>query len=89
MDAMVTRNLDSFGRLVIPKGVLITCDIYSNDSVEIFADQETSTILLKKYVGQSCKFCISIEELSHFKGALICKSCASMLKEFEVDSQEE
>ncbi|MDY8049407.1 regulator [Paenibacillus polymyxa] len=78
--AKMTRNLDTFGRLVIPKGVLITCDIFSKDSVEIFVDEETSTISLKKYIGQSCKFCQSTEELSYFKGSLICKSCTCMLK---------
>ncbi|MNW48315.1 hypothetical protein D3C74_256780 [compost metagenome] len=80
MYAKMTRNLDTFGRLVIPKGVLITCDIFSKDSVEIFVDEETSTISLKKYIGQSCKFCQSTEELSYFKGSLICKSCTCMLK---------
>ncbi|MMZ48187.1 hypothetical protein D1872_98510 [compost metagenome] len=80
MDAKMTRNIDSLGRLVIPKGVLITCDIFLNDSVEIFVDKEKSTISLKKYIGDSCKFCQSTEELSYFKGSLICKSCTCMLK---------
>lgn len=80
MYAKMTRNLVPLGRLVIPKGVLITCDIFSNDSVEIFVDEETSTISIKKYIGQSCKFCQSTEELSYFKGSLICKSCTCMLK---------
>ncbi|MMZ56867.1 hypothetical protein D1872_187740 [compost metagenome] len=80
MYAKMTRNLDTFGRLVIPKGVLVKCYIFSNDSVEIFVDEETSTISLKKYIGQSCKFCQSTEELSYFKGSLICKSCTCMLK---------
>ncbi|OMF23821.1 hypothetical protein BK134_26440 [Paenibacillus peoriae] len=80
MYAKMTRNLDTLGRLVIPKGVLITCDIFSNDSVKFLVDEETSTISLKKYIGQSCKFCQSTEELSYFKGSLICKSCTYMLK---------
>ncbi|WP_180361656.1 regulator [Paenibacillus polymyxa] len=80
MYAKMTRDLDTYGRIVIPKGVLITCDIFSNDSVEIFVDEESSTISLKKYIGQSCKFCQSTEELSYFKGSLICKSCICMLK---------
>ncbi|KJD37331.1 hypothetical protein QD46_25550 [Paenibacillus polymyxa] len=39
------------GRLVIPKEVFITSDMYSNDSVGIFVDEETSTIPLKKCIA--------------------------------------
>ncbi|RPE01160.1 hypothetical protein EG487_20135 [Paenibacillus polymyxa] len=39
------------GRLVIPKEVFITSDTYSNDSVGIFVDEETSTIPLKKCIA--------------------------------------
>ncbi|WP_071639439.1 MULTISPECIES: hypothetical protein [Paenibacillus] len=87
MYAKMTRNLDTLGRLVIPKGVLVTCDIYSNDSVEIFVDEETSTISLKKHIGHSCNFCKSTEELSCFKGSLICRSCTCILKIPSTDKQ--
>ncbi|MBE0334938.1 peptidase A2 [Paenibacillus sp. 23TSA30-6] len=80
MAVKMTRNLETFGRLVIPKAILITCDISSNDAVEFFADEKSGTISLKKYIGQSCKFCQSTEGLSYFKGSLICTSCRYMLK---------
>lgn len=80
MYAKMTRNLDIFGRLVIPKGILSMYVISPNDSVEFFIDAESNAISLKKYIGQSCKFCDSTEGLNHFKGSLTCKSCTSMLK---------
>jgi AbrB family transcriptional regulator, transcriptional pleiotropic regulator of transition state genes len=80
MYAKMTRNLDIFGRFVIPKGILRMYDISPNDSVEFFIDAESRTITLRKYTGRSCTFCNSTEELSHFKGSLICKSCMYWLK---------
>ncbi|WP_348625399.1 AbrB/MazE/SpoVT family DNA-binding domain-containing protein (plasmid) [Paenibacillus peoriae] len=87
MYAKMTRDLDTFGRLVIPKAILTTCDIVKHATVEIFVDEETSTISLKKYIGHSCKFCHSTEELSYFKASLICKSCVCMLKIPSINKQ--
>ncbi|TKH43880.1 peptidase A2 [Paenibacillus terrae] len=80
MAAKMTRNLEAFGRLVIPKEILITCDICANDAIEFFTDEEKGILSLKKYIGQSCKFCQSTEGLSYFKSSLICTSCRYMLK---------
>ncbi|ASR49536.1 peptidase A2 [Paenibacillus kribbensis] len=80
MYAKMTRNLESFGRVVIPKDTLTTCNIVPHDSVEFFIDAESRTIALRKYSGHSCTFCNSSEELSHFKGSLICKNCTYTLK---------
>ncbi|WP_342415967.1 AbrB/MazE/SpoVT family DNA-binding domain-containing protein [Paenibacillus sp. FSL R10-2782] len=76
----MTKNLDPTGRLVIPKEILFTCDIFHGHSIEFFADEKTGTLLLQRYYGQSCHFCLSTEELVGFKGSLICKNCNYMLK---------
>lgn len=47
MAAKMTRNLEAFGRLVIPKEILITCDICANDAIEFFTDEEKGILSLK------------------------------------------
>ncbi|ALP36654.1 hypothetical protein ASL14_11295 [Paenibacillus sp. IHB B 3084] len=76
----MTRILDHLGRFTLPKEILYTCDFEPLDSVEFFIDTEKGTIILKKYIGQSCKFCQSTEGLSAFKDSLICNKCINMIK---------
>jgi transcriptional pleiotropic regulator of transition state genes len=63
----MTRILDPLGRFTIPKEILYTCDFEPLDSIEFFIDTEKGTIILKRYIGQSCKFCQSTEGLIAYK----------------------
>lgn len=74
------RYSENSGRIVIPKEILMTCSISSNDAIEFFIDAQKETLSLQKYIGHSCKFCQSTEGLSFFKGTLICTNCRYMLK---------
>ncbi len=84
MYAKITRKLDEFGRFVIPKGILRMYDISPKDSVEFFIDDKANTISLKKN-EEYCTFCKSTNELSHFRGSLICKTCAFILTGLTTD----
>lgn len=71
----MTRKIDSIGRFGLPKEILYMADIALGDSLEFFMDAEAGTISLGKFIGQTCKFCQSSEELSLFKKSLICNQC--------------
>ncbi|MMZ53030.1 Transition state regulatory protein AbrB [compost metagenome] len=77
----MTRPLDSLGRIVIPKEIRSSMGFNINDPVEIFIDDETGFMALRKYIGVSCKMCGTIEDLTYFRDSFICKSCMSDLKE--------
>ena len=66
------RNVDEFGRVVIPIEIRHRFDIDQKDPLEIFVDGEK--IILKKYVP-SCTFCGNIKELQKFKDKLVCCKC--------------
>ncbi len=73
----IIRNLDSLGRLVIPKELRSSLGIREGGEVEIFAEDDQ--IIVKKF-DPSCTFCGSTEDLMHFRGKLICRSCLEQLK---------
>ncbi|MGW8959696.1 AbrB/MazE/SpoVT family DNA-binding domain-containing protein [Paenibacillus sp. NPDC055715] len=75
------RRLDSLNRIVIPKEIRATMNLDMDDPVEFFADYETGFLGMQKFVGASCKLCSSTENLTYFRGSLLCKSCTVELKE--------
>lgn len=76
----MTRPLDALGRIVIPKEMRISMDYKVGDPVEIFADQETGVLALRKYTGVTCKMCGSTEQLTYFRDSFICRECIESLK---------
>lgn len=72
----VVRPMDNLGRFVLPKEIRDTMDINPKDSIEIFVDNDK--IILKKYMP-ACIFCSNADEVTYFKGKLICKDCLSEL----------
>ncbi len=70
----IVRPLDSMGRVVIPKEIRRVLHIERNDSLEVFT--EGDTIVLKKY-EPCCVFCSNAEDVSEFKGHIVCHSCMS------------
>ncbi len=73
----IVRKLDELGRIVLPIEIRKTMNINDKDGVEIFVDN--NKIILKKYVP-SCIFCGNSDNVSEFKGRLICSDCAEILK---------
>jgi len=72
----IVRKVDELGRIVLPIELRRTLDIEERDSMEIYVDG--SSIVLRKY-QPSCIFCDSSDEVSTFKGRMICKNCLQEL----------
>ncbi|KIL37958.1 AbrB family transcriptional regulator [Gordoniibacillus kamchatkensis] len=68
----IVRKVDELGRVVLPIELRRTLGIGEKDALEIYVDDER--IVLKKY-EPSCIFCSNADNVSYFKGKLICGSC--------------
>lgn len=69
----IVRNLDSLGRVVIPKELRRTLDINEQDGLEIFVDGDK--IVLRKY-EPGCVFGGGTDDLIEHGGKLISKMAA-------------
>lgn len=74
----IVRNIDSLGRIVIPKEFRKMLNINENDPVEILC--ENGTIKLKKH-NNSCILCGSKENLKNIKNIFICEKCLEEMKD--------
>ena len=72
----IVRKIDELGRIFLPIEIRNTMDIKNRDAIEIFVDE--GKIILKKY-EPACLFCGNADEVTYFKGKLICKDCIEML----------
>lgn len=68
----IVRKIDALGRIVLPIEIRDTLGIKERDPLEIFVDGEN--IVFKKY-SPTCIFCDSTENLTLYKGKLICPDC--------------
>lgn len=73
----IVRHVDELGRIVIPKECRRIMNIENGDPVEFYV--EGSRIILEKY-HNSCCFCDNTENLTEFKGQLVCADCIQALK---------
>ena len=73
----IVRKIDSLGRFVIPIELRNVMGLSNNDSIEIFTDDDR--IILKKY-QPSCLFCGNADNITYFKGKLVCQDCLNELK---------
>ncbi|MDF2938644.1 MAG: regulator [Paenibacillaceae bacterium] len=69
----IVRELDSLGRIVIPKETRDLLGIRLEDPIEFFVDE--NTIIVRRYKSNCCLFCMDSNDLVHFHNQLICKSC--------------
>ena len=70
----IVRKVDELGRIVLPIELRRTLEIAERDSLEIYVDG--STIILKKY-EPACIFCGNAENVTYFKGKIVCHECIS------------
>jgi AbrB family transcriptional regulator, transcriptional pleiotropic regulator of transition state genes len=70
----IVRKVDELGRVVIPIELRRTLGIGEKDALEIYVDGER--IMLKKY-EPACIFCSNADNVSYFKGKIICHICLS------------
>ena len=68
----IVRSVDGVGRIVIPKELRESMDIKSQESVEIYT--ENQDIIIKKH-KITCIFCGSSENIVEFETEHICKDC--------------
>ena len=71
------RRVDEMGRVVIPKKLRDSLNLQSEDSIEIFVEEDK--IVLQKY-EPGCLFCDSTENTIEYMGKQICLDC---LKEMD------
>lgn len=72
----IVRDVDELGRFVLPVEIRRLLEMNDGDTVEIYFDDESEQIMLKKYREQACLFCSSGEQqLIYFKKHLVCRSC--------------
>ena len=74
----IVRKIDELGRIVLPMELRKKMDISNRDPVEIFTEDDK--IILKKY-QPSCIFCGDADDVTYFKGKLVCKNCIKALSE--------
>ncbi|WP_338557952.1 AbrB/MazE/SpoVT family DNA-binding domain-containing protein [Paraclostridium sordellii] len=74
----IIRNIDSLGRVVIPKEFRKMLNIKENEPVEIVC--ENGAITVKKY-NDSCILCGFKEDLKNVKNILICEKCLEEMKD--------
>ena len=72
----IVRPIDDLGRIVLPIEIRKTLELSPKDSGEIFIDG--NRIVLQKY-QPGCIFCGNHEELTYYKGKLVCRECAESL----------
>ncbi len=73
----IVRKVDELGRIVLPIEIRKNMDIDNKgDAVEIFIDDDR--IILKKY-QPACIFCGDADEVIHFNGKLLCRTCVSQI----------
>ncbi len=73
----IVRPVDPLGRVVIPVELRRTLDIKTDDSLEVFVDNDY--IMLKKY-EPACIFCGNAKDVVSVHGKNVCKSCLAELK---------
>ncbi len=73
----IVRPIDSLGRIVLPKEIRDTLQIAIKDPLEIWTDN--GKIILTKYTP-SCIFCNEGDDVTSYRGKLICKNCLEKLK---------
>lgn len=73
----IVRPVDALGRVVIPVELRRNLGIKTEDSLEIFVDEQY--IMLKKY-ERSCVFCGDAEDVTVIHGKSVCKKCIEEMK---------
>ncbi len=74
----MVRDIDSVGRVVIPKEIRGNLKIKEKDPLEIYVEEDM--IILRKYTP-ACIFCGSAEDMVTYMDKKICKTCLAKFKQ--------
>lgn len=75
-DTGVCKTIDDLGRIVIPKEIRKNLGFDIRSSVELYVEGDS---LIVKKAKDSCVFCGSEENLTEYKGKIICQNCITDL----------
>ncbi len=73
------REIDSVGRVVIPKQLRNEFDLTEINS-RVVISSENGSIVMRKAIS-NCTFCKSETDLKDYSGQHICASCLSQIKQ--------
>jgi transcriptional pleiotropic regulator of transition state genes len=81
----IMRRVDKLGRIVIPKELREANNIFDNDPLEIFTDED-KIILVKINLpaGGSCAICGNTKQLYDFADKKICTRCIREFKKMRL-----
>jgi AbrB family transcriptional regulator, transcriptional pleiotropic regulator of transition state genes len=77
--AGIVRKLDQLGRIVLPKSLRKRYQMNEGDPIEVLVQGEH--IILERY-RPKCIFCLSTNQVIHFKDKYVCGSCVYELDGF-------
>lgn len=78
----IIRNVDTLGRIVIPKELRSTLNIYDGDPVEFFMDEEGHIVLRKYRLSSAVSECLSdLENLLNIYGGQLTLEVGSAMRE--------
>ncbi len=80
----VIRKLDELGRVVLPVEFRRTLNIKNNDSLEIFA--HNNSIYITK-LNPTCVFCGKTTKLTEVGGKYVCRNCLKTLSALNNDQK--
>lgn len=78
---MITKKIDSVGRIVIPMELRNSLSWKSNDEIEL-CEQDGKLVLTKHIIKRGqCAICGSKEKLLSIEGINICLNCAEKISQ--------
>ena len=79
----IVRDVDSLGRVVLPKELRDTMNIVQKDRLEIYVAGDN--IILRKY-EPACLFCGNAGDVVSFKDRKVCKACLEELNRISAEA---
>jgi len=73
----VIRQIDAFGRIVLPAELRKVMNVQTGDNLEFFTEE--NQIIIKKY-EVCCLFCNNQDDLIEFSGKKLCPVCLEKIK---------
>ncbi|MBD7970371.1 AbrB/MazE/SpoVT family DNA-binding domain-containing protein [Paenibacillus gallinarum] len=75
----IVRNVDSLGRIVLPKELRDILGIEIGDPLEYFIDDANERLTVRTYRTMECMFCSTTTGLVYFKDYFICGPCVKQV----------
>lgn len=79
-DTGIVRKIDELGRVVLPIEIRKRFSLSERDSLAIYIDEKTETIILRK-TSPSCCGCGATEGLKSLNNIYICSDCIKKVEE--------